>query len=442
MNNLVSELGRALNFDKTLKYKHDISTWLLPFYTRNPERVKFTEGFGAIVGVIARQLNGESVEMIQKPFALTSTSLETTVDTEKVAELFDRSNYQQMQSAKLLQYQPLSTDQQSKGEIRLGLFLIQLLKLQDNQDFVNAFKAEQPFNLYEKILYESLANSDEHTQGTDMVFTFYDHEWFSKCFSRDIQHFLTNKDYFYQHIDELLEFYYFTYVIQLISRISDATEQETIIPLYFTLENEPVSQSRLSIQQGYQLVYQHGQDLLVDMDVLNYLNALIPADSFYWKSQILDEAFKYRIELMDNLKQFIEAYREQVPEGKLDDIEFNYISLSSAISTLRMILEKQKGAPDSRYAKSLDEIAQQGYIRQHGRLGRVFSLSNQTVLMLTAAIVGNHKMLLKDVFNELQQRGVYFDRLSRERVIRLFERVNVLEKLSDSGDAQYVKGIL
>ena len=85
MNNLVSELGRALNFDKTLKYKHDISTWLLPFYTRNPERVKFTEGFGAIVGVIARQLNGESVEMIQKPFALTSTSLETTVDTEKVA---------------------------------------------------------------------------------------------------------------------------------------------------------------------------------------------------------------------------------------------------------------------------------------------------------------------------------------------------------------------
>ena len=51
-------------------------------------------------------------------------------------------------------------------------------------------------------------------------------------------------------------------------------------------------------------------------------------------------------------------------------------------------------------------------------------------------------MLLKDVFNELQQRGVYFDRLSRERVIRLFERVNVLEKLSDSGDAQYVKGIL
>ncbi|WP_261975307.1 hypothetical protein [Lactiplantibacillus plantarum] len=37
-----------------------------------------------------------------------------------------------------------------------------------------------------------------------------------------------------------------------------------------------------------------------------------------------------------------------------------------------MILEKQKGAPDSRYAKSLDEIAQQGYIRQHGRLGARF----------------------------------------------------------------------
>ncbi|MCG0733513.1 DNA phosphorothioation-dependent restriction protein DptG [Lactiplantibacillus paraplantarum] len=442
MNNLVSELCSVLNFQKKLKYKHDISTSLLPFYTRNPERVKFTEGFGSVVGVIARKLNGESMEITQKPFELGSTSLETIVDTEIVVKLFDQSNYQQMQSAKLLQYQPLATDQQSKGEIRLGLFLIQLLKLQDNQDFVDAFKAEKPVNLYEKILYESLADSNENTPEASIAFTFYDNEWFSGCFSSDIKHFLTNKDYFYQHIDELLEFYYFTYVIQLISRISDTTEHQTIIPLYFTLENEPVSQSRLSIQQGYQLVYQHGQDLLIDMDVLNYLNALIPDNCFYWKSQILDENFKYRMELLVNLKQFIEAYREQFPVTKLADIDFNYNSLSSQINILRLILEKHKGATDSRYAKSLEEISQQGYLRQHGRLGRVFSLSNQTILMLTAAIVGSHKMLLKDVFNALQQRGIYFDRLTREQVVRLFERVNVLEKLSDSGDAQYVKGIL
>ena len=56
--------------------------------------------------------------------------------------------------------------------------------------------------------------------------------------------------------------------------------------------------------------------------------------------------------------------------------------------------------------------------------------------MLTTAIVGNHKTPLNDVFKALEARGVFFDRITRDKVVDLFEQANVLEKLSDSGDAQ------
>ncbi|HBL5328060.1 TPA: DNA phosphorothioation-dependent restriction protein DptG, partial [Clostridioides difficile] len=36
----------------------------------------------------------------------------------------------------------------------------------------------------------------------------------------------------------------------------------------------------------------------------------------------------------------------------------------------------------------------------------------------------------------------YFDRDSQSKVVELFEKLNIIEKKSDSGDAQYVRSIL
>lgn len=442
MNEYVENLVNLLNIKDKLTQKHDISASLLPFFTRNPERVQFENGFSPIVGVIARRLSGENAELAKDSLEIDPTMLDSSINDEKIYELFNKDNYQRLHSAKLLQYQPLTANRQSKGEIRLGSFLIQLLHLDTNQEFLQIFKDDQPDNLYEKVLYESLSGTAGNSKEKDITFTFYDHNWFSNLFMNDVSNFLKNKDYFYKHIADLLKFYYFTYTIQLISRISDAKNEELIQPLYFTLEDESISQARLPVQQGYQLVYQHGQDLLVDMDVLNYLNALIPDKHFYWKPEILAPDFLYRSELLVNLKQFLQVYQLYGDSEILDSMGQRATNLTDLVETLRLLLETKKDATNSRYSKSLEEILKQGYFRQHGRIGRVLSLNNETLLMLTAAIVGNRKMLLNDVFDALQMRGIYFDRLTREQIVQLFERVNILEKLSDSGDAQYVKGIL
>ena len=49
--------------------------------------------------------------------------------------------------------------------------------------------------------------------------------------------------------------------------------------------------------------------------------------------------------------------------------------------------------------------------------------------------------MLNDFFSELESREIYLDRSSRDYFTELLNERNLLEKMSDSGDAQYVKSL-
>ena len=65
------------------------------------------------------------------------------------------------------------------------------------------------------------------------------------------------------------------------------------------------------------------------------------------------------------------------------------------------------------------------------------------MLFFTKICIGEkEKIRLKKLWEELESRGLIFDEKSKMEIVKLFERINLLEKKSDSGDAQYVKSIL
>ena len=62
---------------------------------------------------------------------------------------------------------------------------------------------------------------------------------------------------------------------------------------------------------------------------------------------------------------------------------------------------------------------------------------------MTKICINNQKKLkLNELFKEFELRGLFFDRDSQTKIVQLYEKLNLLEKKSDSGDAQYVKSIL
>ncbi|GEO73674.1 hypothetical protein FD30_GL001477 [Levilactobacillus namurensis DSM 19117] len=446
MNEEVNNLCTILHFDTKFKATHDFEGRVLPFFTRNPERIKYTNGFSPVVGVVARVVNDKNAELNQETLNSRDPLIDTRIDKSIVDQLFSPDVYRAMPSSKLLQYLPLSEGKDRTGEILLGKFLVDLLNLKNNQLFIASFSDTEPTNLYERVVFEELETTEVMQKSKPNHFEFYDGGYYENLFKQDVQRLMQDRGYYYDHISELLRFYYFIYVSQTIVRISDTEANNTITPLYFALENEPVSRSRQAVRAGYSMVYQHGQDLLTDVDVLNYLNALIPDENhFFWKNQILASDFDYHHVLYDNLMEFLPLFARNLDAAITEGVNFNFPDLKTAVDGLRRLLARRSDAnraTSARYAKSFEEIAQQGFVRQHGRLGRTFSLSNHMVLLLTTAIVGKGKLPLNFVFEELKKRGVYFDRMTRNRIIALFEQANILEKLSDSGDAQYVRGIL
>ena len=108
-----------------------------------------------------------------------------------------------------------------------------------------------------------------------------------------------------------------------------------------------------------------------------------------------------------------------------------------------MLKETLHNELNSRYSKSFKEFSGLSFIRSRGRLGYILNASQEILLMFVGVIVGsNEKILLRDFFNGLEKRGMFFDTQSRREIVSYFEKINILEKLSDSGDAQYVKSIL
>ena len=64
------------------------------------------------------------------------------------------------------------------------------------------------------------------------------------------------------------------------------------------------------------------------------------------------------------------------------------------------------------------------------------------ILMTKICIKDRGKLKLNNLFEEFEKIGLSFDRDSKMKIIQLYEKLNLLEKKSDSGDAQYVRSVL
>ena len=83
------------------------------------------------------------------------------------------------------------------------------------------------------------------------------------------------------------------------------------------------------------------------------------------------------------------------------------------------------------------------FLKSRGRSGLMLNITEETLIFVTKLCIKNQEqMRLKDVFKAFERRGIFLDSLSKEQVASYYEKLNLIEKKSDSGDAKYVKRIL
>ncbi|GAF38205.1 hypothetical protein FC83_GL001830 [Agrilactobacillus composti DSM 18527 = JCM 14202] len=418
----------------------------MPFFTRNPERAKFKLGFTPVVGAIGRICESYAVKNTldenSSPVELDGITAElqtTTVQPAVVARLFSKTAINQLQVPKLIRYAPLSKGKEQVGEIAIAQFLTQLFQLTENETWLNFLDSFVPKNPYEVLIFDHLrALTPENS--APQRFYFVDHAELQSYFNHDLKNITANPGFFMSHIEYFFAFYYFAYVIKAIATIGRSAKDATHFHAYYALADEHLSQSRRAAS-SFRSLHKSARYLLVDNDVLDYLNVLLGHEEDYlFLQDIYALSPNEQVELDRLLLVFMRDYQTR----KNHPVTYEEAGdLAQHIEQLRKILiQDEADEPMSRFTKSFEEIGDLFFTKSRGRIGKTFSLDDELLLVLVAVIVGDHKMLLKQVIQELNNRNIYLDIASQNLLAAKLDEKNLLEKMSDSGDAQYVKPIL
>lgn len=284
----------------------------------------------------------------------------------------------------------------------------------------------------------------------------------AELYRKDLLFLNDYKDYFLSSFPLLTQFYAFMYICQLLWKFEsfENADYKKLKPLYFALEWEAISKRRKAVDEieGYKRIRDKSQNLFVHVHTLSQLSHNVLSNpNLVQGSQV--EVFtypeliktiqshgeetekKFLQELNDWIQQYISIWlTEEKGKEIMKKIPEN---LAESFRTLfRCLQEGMNTDACSKFGKNLEDVGWGVFLKSRGSLGTVFNMPHEMLILLTAVCVRNQRIPLNQLFEEYEKRGVAFDRQSKKEIIELLDSLNMLDKKSDSGDAQYVKPIL
>lgn len=92
------------------------------------------------------------------------------------------------------------------------------------------------------------------------------------------------------------------------------------------------------------------------------------------------------------------------------------------------------------YSKATEREFCSHFVQSRGRAGRVLVINQDYLILLTNLSIGEEpKLRFHELMKAFERRGVFFDKQSQQVLIEFYERIGNVERMSDSGDAVYVR---
>lgn len=260
-------------------------------------------------------------------------------------------------------------------------------------------------------------------------------------FVQDLEFIASKPKYFIGNITDFLRLYAFLYTAQLSLNLSEWRSGEpSKKPCYFILDTEKASNERTFIKTfGYRQLaknfykvfpYLAMNDSLQDSkavkvplwEITNFLEgeAVLGALNDYALSFKLDRNLSNCISpansIPDALENLLELFLSQFNRGESrHDVNVNYVS-------------------------AIESELCGHFIQGRGRSGKVLVFNQDYILLLTNIVIGKRERLrLHELLTEFQSRGIFFDKQTQKVLVGFYERIGNVERMSDSGDAVYVR---
>jgi DNA phosphorothioation-dependent restriction protein DptG len=290
------------------------------------------------------------------------------------------------------------------------------------------------------VLEEKLIKLDKSPFGIEQPYLPY----LAQVFQQDIAFLAKHPQYLLQEMGNTLKLYAFTYCAQLALNLRGWHSGEPKSkPLYFLLDTEKASSERDQVKKyGYKLFAQESERLF---PILSAIEILQKEDVKRPLWQIYQDVLNYHnhsqilFQLNEYLQEFIKnrSLPERAPAEDIDDAFKQLLNLAWE----QFKDEKtERAGVNKRYVKELEAQICSDFIQSRGRAGRVLVLNKDQLLLLTNLAIGlNEKLRFHELMSAFEERGFYLDNQSRQTLIAFYERLGNIERMSDSGDAVYVR---
>lgn len=274
-------------------------------------------------------------------------------------------------------------------------------------------------------------------------------------FIKDFKFILSKEELYKNSVKRFLEYYYMFYVSQLIMKLDnfESADVSKADKLYYTLDWERTSKTRTAYKFGWEKIKNNSGSLFSHAVVLELLNHNEIDEQLGYTQ--LASIFKEENEehITQEIEKIINAYQSQIQdirwnnfkniERETDSNAFKAVHKLFNVVSYQFEISKSRSRANEAYKNWYVRFVQKNFGKRRGQLGYNLNLTEDDIILMTKICINNNdKLKLNTLFKEFELRGLFFDRDSKMKIIQLYEKLNLIEKKSDSGDAQYVKSVL
>ncbi|RZH99174.1 DNA phosphorothioation-dependent restriction protein DptG, partial [Staphylococcus condimenti] len=232
--------------------------------------------------------------------------------------IFDYSHLKSFKHPYLINYLTLSDGNEKRGEVDVAKFIVQLFKLKSNQQWHEFVENKSTSNLVEKLLISSLNEIEEKDADNNFIITLKD---VFEVRHSDLNYLLKHKDFAIKNLNLFFAFYYFQYLMQTALNVDRFNiDKQNMYKLYYTLDTEKITSTRVTNQRGFNLIRNLYKNLLPNDNLLGYLNELIEKDTFYTLDEIKQLPENEKESLNNELRTFLLVYKNTT--NKDEDISY------------------------------------------------------------------------------------------------------------------------
>lgn len=448
-------IGKSFKFNEEgLTHKQGNKYKLFP-YTAN-DRILVTD-FSGVVGAFSRlisnkELKGEfNSELFIEEVAEEIAEYEGDTSRETFKDIV-RTMF--VDDDKLVDFDIKTINYRSStsADEKIAKFLYSIFFDEDLKDEV----IKRYDRSVDNILYKLVLKALPELKDKDIVRDNYDGylPFIKELFIKDFGFLIKHEEMYKDSLKRFLEYYYMFYVSQLAMKLSKFERANINEPdkIFYTLSWESTSKNRTGYKYGWDLLKNSVNSLFshaITLELLNH-NGLDKQLGYVELAELFNQMDVNEVD--GQIQSVYEAYTDHIKDKDWSSFKptskesinngFNEVYRLFDAIEYQFIKSSRTRAYDA-YKNWFIRFVYENFSKKRGPLGYNLNLNEDDIILMTKICIKDKgRLKLNTLFEEFEMRGMFFDRDSKLKIVQLYEKLNLLEKKSDSGDAQYVRSVL